>query len=995
MFRKLFDHWGTPSAVEVIRQDFDPAFYRRLYPALAEFTDENLLTHYCAKGWTIGYDPAQNFSTTRYLEAYADVAAAQINPFVHYITHGKKEGRDGMPRVARDNIYDVLVTDFDPDYYRLITPHIAFLSDQRLLEHFHQYGWREGLEPNASFCVSSYLFDHPDVARRDMDPFYHYLSVGHMEGRQTTAPLPRTWEHLSETQIVQLEALFDAEFYGHAIKVTNANSRELLAHYIDIGWQQGFDPSPNFSNDFYLNTYQDTHGVCPLIHFVLKQHTQARRGNAHQPQQFALAPDAQTASHRMVSVLKRDVREAPITPPTEVALNEGLDLHWIIPDFPKGSGGHMTIFRIIRHLEKFGHRSTIWIEQPVFHQVAGEAYDDILKHFQCIEANVRFIDDGFFETQGHAVIATSWATAYYAQATTGFAARYYFVQDHETEFFATGADRLLARQTYDFDLACICAGPWLAQMMHDRYGRWSRGFDLAYDGRVYQNRRDASRFETKLSAPSKRLKIAMYARQHTARRSVDLALMGLELLAQRRDDFEVHFFGQAEMSFSAAPFPAFNHGVLSDADLAQLYNEADLGLCFSATNYSLVPQEMMACGLPVVELDTESTRAVFPKGTAALVGPDPRDIAQQLSAFMDAPDQQATQQAAAGDWISGLSWETSARTVETALVAYLSKSTTMIKAPSVIPVRDLELEVFIPTFNGLGEVERVIEALRSQQGADLMQIHCIDSSSDDGTTDWLKSQSDIALSVIEQSDFQHGRTRNQAAAEGHAPVIAFLTQDAVPVGTQWATDILKMMHHYPNAAGLFGRHEPYPHHSLRTRQDINRHFENLLQHPLALSRDTDPVLWQSGDIPWRQVLHYFSDNNAALRRTIWQDIPYPEVDYGEDQLWARTIIEAGHTKLYAPTAVVLHSHDFSPAEAYTRSKTEAAFFYTHFGYEMGEGTDEEVAARSAAAQEALVKWARNHRVSDQELAREQDITDQKYRGWRDGRKAAQALGRVS
>ena len=78
MFRKLFDHWRIPSAVEVISHDFDPVFYRRLHPELTEYSDEDLSAHYCEEGWQLGYDPAQDFSTLRYLEAYEDVAAAQI-----------------------------------------------------------------------------------------------------------------------------------------------------------------------------------------------------------------------------------------------------------------------------------------------------------------------------------------------------------------------------------------------------------------------------------------------------------------------------------------------------------------------------------------------------------------------------------------------------------------------------------------------------------------------------------------------------------------------------------------------------------------------------------------------------------------------------------------------------------------------------------------------------------------------------------------------------
>ena len=104
---------------------------------------------------------------------------------------------------------------------------------------------------------------------------------------------------------------------------------------------------------------------------------------------------------------------------------------------------------------------------------------------------------------------------------------------------------------------------------------------------------------------------------------MELGLLALELLAERGPEFEVHLFGSdAPLDFAA--FPAVNHGVVPPDALAELYRACDVGLCFSATNYSLIPQEMMACGLPVLELDGPSTRAVFPPGVVTLAGPDPR-----------------------------------------------------------------------------------------------------------------------------------------------------------------------------------------------------------------------------------------------------------------------------------------------------------------------------------------------------------------------------------
>ena len=52
-------------------------------------------------------------------------------------------------------------------------------------------------------------------------------------------------------------------------------------------------------------------------------------------------------------------------------------------------------------------------------------------------------------------------------------------------------------------------------------------------------------------------------------------------------------------------------GVLSPPQLARLYSEATVGLCLSLTNFSLMPKEMLACGLPCVELAGVSAESIF------------------------------------------------------------------------------------------------------------------------------------------------------------------------------------------------------------------------------------------------------------------------------------------------------------------------------------------------------------------------------------------------
>lgn len=982
---------------------FDADFYRFQQPDLAALSDHALLRHFMDTGWHKGLDPRPDFSVRRYLARNSDVAAAKVNPFVHYLARGQSEGRvtylslwgqhDG-PELAA-HLIATLAPLFDAAHYRRQRPDLAHLPDTTLLSHYLVLGWTLGLAPNPTFSSSAYLAAYPDVRHVGINPFVHFALYGQREGRQIAA-WPPDLQSLGAPPKATLDALaalsdsdavartldaFDADFYAAQYPDMHGAAADLALHYHLFGWREGRNPSADFDTRYYLHTNAQlaARGVNPLLHYTEIGKAEGRRASGDGTyrllkgrSQVPVPPHLRVVLAAAEKPSKRSLSPAKINP-------DMLRMHWIIPDFRPGSGGHMTIFRMIKCLEGFGHRCKIWIEDPVFHTTPEAAWDNIVKHFQCVAAEVDFARNGLYKATGDVVIATGWSTAYLARAATGFHEKFYFVQDHEVEFYPTGAERLLAGQTYHFGLSCICASPWLEALMRDRYGLWARSFHLAYDPEIYAPRSDEAPRD---DGP---LRIAVYARDHTARRCVALSLLALELLAMDRDDFEVHFFGQAELSFMEAPYAAMNHGVLTAPQLAALYRRCDVGICFSGTNYSLVPQEMMASGLPVVELDGESTRAIFPKGVVTLAGPDPRDIAAKLAKLLDTPTLRHDQAKRASGWVAGLSWDASARIVEAAIRdRLLARKPRKIAAPSVAKSKQVLLDVVIPTWNGMGELPAVIGALRGQGMAEDIQIHCIDSQSTDGTAEWLRSQADIALIQIDQASFQHGRTRNQAAASGAAPLIAFLTQDAIPATRTWAQDICAMFTHMPQAAGLFGRHLPYPHHPAGVRREIDDHFANMMGHPLALSRETDPDKWASGDVGWRQFLHFYSDNNSAMRRSVWAELPYPEVDYGEDQLWARDIIAAGLTKLFAPTACVYHSHDYDPDETFKRARTEAAFFFRYFGYTLGDGSEEEIAVRIDREQIDYRGWAYRHRVPPEEEPRRIANIAAKHRGWKAG-----------
>ena len=62
--------------------------------------------HYLTVGSAAGLDPAPWFKTIGYLDLHTDVAAAKVNPFVHWLLYGQYEGRrlgdapSGSPRLV-------------------------------------------------------------------------------------------------------------------------------------------------------------------------------------------------------------------------------------------------------------------------------------------------------------------------------------------------------------------------------------------------------------------------------------------------------------------------------------------------------------------------------------------------------------------------------------------------------------------------------------------------------------------------------------------------------------------------------------------------------------------------------------------------------------------------------------------------------------------------------------------------------------------------------
>lgn len=85
-----------PTGSAAVAAAFDADFYVAANPDL-NLVRSDAFAHFMDIGWRENRDPSRWFSVSRYLEANLDVRSSDLNPLVHYIQYGRREGRGFDP----------------------------------------------------------------------------------------------------------------------------------------------------------------------------------------------------------------------------------------------------------------------------------------------------------------------------------------------------------------------------------------------------------------------------------------------------------------------------------------------------------------------------------------------------------------------------------------------------------------------------------------------------------------------------------------------------------------------------------------------------------------------------------------------------------------------------------------------------------------------------------------------------------------------------------
>jgi glycosyltransferase involved in cell wall biosynthesis len=339
-------------------------------------------------------------------------------------------------------------------------------------------------------------------------------------------------------------------------------------------------------------------------------------------------------SPEKMGVLARDVYAGIIkrTRQQKHIDDQKMSISFILPPFIKGSGGHNKIIDLAKGLAERGHEIRIFLQNesenyPIEKAIVDYGLDKLgIKIY--VGLTTMFTCD--------ALIATFWQTAYMVKQYESFAKRtFYFVQDFEPYFYPMSENYILAENSYRLGLHVISYGPWCKQVLKTRYHLEADWVPFYINKEIYFPRSDIKRRDNL---------IIFFARPEMPRRCFWLGIQALEQFVKRNNsDVEIALFGSEGVSHINIPFPYTNLKVLTPKALAELYNRATLGLVFSPTNPSMVPFEMMACGLPIIDLNYNDNQVNYGGGKGVLlVEPDPLQIAQAIARLIRDDDLRAS-----------------------------------------------------------------------------------------------------------------------------------------------------------------------------------------------------------------------------------------------------------------------------------------------------------------------------------------------------------------
>lgn len=208
------------------------------------------------------------------------------------------------------------------------------------------------------------------------------------------------------------------------------------------------------------------------------------------------------------------------------------------------------------------------------------------------------------------------------------------------------------------------------------------------------------------------------------------------------------------------------------------------------------------------------------------------------------------------------------------------------------------ISIIMRSYNEAWALRETLPALQAQEYTN-WELIVIDSGSNDGSQDLIRAARPQHFVQIGPHEYNPSRVMNQGMTLARAERCLFLNADATPQGANWLRPLAEALLD-PSTAAVFGRQIPRPDCQAVFACDYDRCF----------GENRESESWP----------HFFSMVSSGLRKDIWALRGFRlDLQYAEDDEYTRWCKSQGYKVTYVPESVAMHSHNYTPAQAYRRS----------------------------------------------------------------------------
>lgn len=226
----------------------------------------------------------------------------------------------------------------------------------------------------------------------------------------------------------------------------------------------------------------------------------------------------------------------------------------------------------------------------------------------------------------------------------------------------------------------------------------------------------------------------------------------------------------------------------------------------------------------------------------------------------------------------------------------------------------MKIDVICPLYNGKNYIEKIYNQVMMQENVEINELKFILTDTNDGSEEVL-NELKVPYKKISKSEFSHSLTRENAAYESKADIIAFITQDVVIESKEWLYNLTKDIISKKVSAAY-------------SRQITK--YDNIEKYTREKNYPTKSFIKSKKDIDKMGLnTFFFSDASSAIDVETFKKLngyDNKNLPTNEDMYYAYKLIMNDKKIKYCANSVVYHSHNFTLKELYDRYKLTGRFF---------------------------------------------------------------------